>query len=186
MKIEKFDDLVNKRISKDSDILNKKIEKESQTVKYLYKKALFEFAEEIEKNIESYNITLNKYYNNLNLFIYYGKHYGKKREDFYEDSIMIIFKDKDKKEPHSQTPKTNFNHLIINIEHVPGLDENEYFRSNYHIATNHAVYEEKEFQTTVNERDKDKLINELKSFFHLFLEAFFERGYDGSLFYKKI
>lgn len=185
MKIEKFDDLVNKRISKDSEILNTKIEKEKQTIRYLYKTILSEFAEEIEKNIESYNITLNKNYKNLNLFLFYGDSYGKKSENYYQNSIMILFNSKNAEEPKFQTLKTNFNHLIINIEHVPGLDENEYFRSNYHIATNHAVYEEKEFQTTVNERDKDKLINELKDFYNLFLEAFFERGYDSSLFIKK-
>ena len=188
MDIEKFNDLVSKRISKDSDILNKEIEKEKQTVKYLYKKILHEFAEEIEQNIQSYNDILKKNYRNLNIFIYYGNNYGKKREDFYEDSIMIIFKDKDQKEPHSQTPKTNFYHLNIKIEHVRGLGEgeNECFKANYFIATDYNVYEKEEFQTPVNERDKDKLINELKGFFHLFLEAFFERGYDGSLFYKKI
>jgi hypothetical protein len=186
MKLEKFDDLVNKRISKDSDILNKQIEKERQTIKYLYKTILHEFAEEIEKNIESYNDVLSKNYKYLNIGVYYGDFYKNKGEAFSSNSIMIVFKERTQKEPQSQTPKTNFNHLNISIEHVPGLDENEYFRSNYHIATNHAVYEKKEIKTSVNEINKDKIIDELRNFYHSFLEAFFDRGYDGSLFTKKI
>jgi hypothetical protein len=101
---------------------------------------------------------------------------------------MIVFKDKNQKEPQSQTPKTNFNHLNIKIDHVRGIGEGEHecFKANYFISTGHAIYEEKEIKTSENELKKDKIIHELKDFFQLFLEAFFERGYDGSLFYKKI
>jgi hypothetical protein len=141
MKKENFDKLVNKRINKDSEILNNKIEKEKQTISYLYKTILSEFAEEIEKNIESYNDTLNKYYKNLSLFLYYGESYGKKSENYYQNSIMIIFNNKNEKEPKFQTLKTNFNHFSIKIEHNPGLAENEYFYANYFISTDHAVYE---------------------------------------------
>jgi hypothetical protein len=160
MNIEKFNDLVNNRVNKDLEIKNKRIEKEKQTVRYLYETILSDFAEEIEQNIESYNDILNNNYKNLKIALYYGNYFKKenKRPDYNYDSLIIIFKDKDKVEPHSQTPITNFYHLNIKIEHVRGLGgvENECLKANYFIATDHAVYEEKELQTKVNDRDKDK------------------------------
>jgi len=186
MNIEKFTSLINNRVNKDLDILNKEIEKRKQTVEYLYGTILSDFAEEIEEKIDSYNNILSKNYKYLEISLYYDKYYGKKGGKFNYEAIMIIFKDKNQKEPHSQTPKTNFNHLNIQIEHVRGLGdgENKCIKANYFIATNHAVYEEKEIKTSVNELDKDKIIHELREFFNLFFEAFFERGYDHSLFTK--
>lgn len=185
MNLEKFDAIVNNRVNKDLDILNKKIEKEKQTVKYLYKTILSDFAKEIENNIKSYNEILSKNYDKMKIYIYYGDSYNKVQFGNY-DSIMILFKDKNSEEPHSQTPKTNFYHLNIKIERARGLGEGEHecFKANYFISTDHSVYEEKEIKTSVNELDKDKIIQELRDFFHLFLEAFFDRGYDHSLFRK--
>jgi hypothetical protein len=186
MNIEKFNSLVNNRVNKDFDILNKEIEQWKQTVEYLYRTILSDFAEEIEKKIDSYNDILSKNYNYLKISLYYDNYYRKEVGKNNYEAIMIVFKDKNQKDPHSQTPKTNFNHLNIQIEHVRGLGDGEHkcIKANYFIATDHAVYEKKEIKTSVNELDKDKIIHELREFFNLFFEAFFERGYDHLLFKK--
>lgn len=182
MKTERFEKLVKKRINSDLQILNNEIEKEKQTVKYLYKNILRSFSDELENYIVLYNEILDKEFKNLNIYLYYGDDYKKKKGEENSSRISIIFKRKDENDP--KYGSKSMHQLNIKVERERGMEEMYMFKLNYFLCIDHNRYEEKEMQTTANETDKDKLIQEIRDFTYSFIDAFFDRGYDHSMFTK--
>jgi hypothetical protein len=182
METEKFEKLVKKRISSDLEILNKAIEKEKQTVRYLYTNILRSFSDEFENYIVSYNEVLDKEFKNLNIYLYYGDHYNKKKSEVNSERISIIFKRKDENDPKYGSKLMH--QLNIKVDRKRGWEEIYTFKLNYFLCIGYNEYEEKEMQTTIDETNKDKLIQEISDFSYSFIDAFFDRGYDNSMFIK--
>jgi hypothetical protein len=176
MDIPKFKELINNRVDKEIKTLNEEKEKYKKTTQFLYEEIIKELSNELDENLKSYNKILEEYYNDVQMHLYYGNSLQKKYEYSDKSKIVILFERKNMEEPSWCTPITNYDYFGICFTRVPGVEKKYKFSSNYFFSIYHAEWLEDNTELGINENNKEKILNELRSQFSQFLDLYISRS----------
>jgi hypothetical protein len=179
MNINKFKDILNERIAEERNIFDEQEIERKSTIIYSYEQIMKQLDLEISESVGLYNSILNEKFKDLNILVYYGSSLSREKRSESIREITILFDSTGKNDPYLSNDLRSCDYFKIEIalKYNSDISSNSYcFSCEYQFSSSQNSFEKNEFETIVDDIDKNKILNDLKEFFDGFIKLYLTKS----------